>query len=249
MTPPLAARWLGLAREALERFERGSAAAVEDAARFTAERIAAGGRLHHFDTGHTAREPIARAGGLVGLHGIEVDYELRHPVPPGREGSGLLQSYVYDVEQLGATVAARANLAAGDVLWLVSNSGKEAFPVALALGAQARGCAVVAVTSVAFSDALEPRHSSKRRVHEVADRVVDTRGPVGDAALPVEALGASIGPLSGLLNVAAVWALTAALVDALLARGISPAVYRSVNLPEGFAKNAEAERRYRERGI
>jgi uncharacterized phosphosugar-binding protein len=249
VTEPLSARWLSLARGALEAFERGSLPAVEDAARFTAERIAKGGRLHHFDTGHTAREPVGRAGGLVGLHGIEVDYALHHPVPAGREGTGLLQSYVYDVEALGTTVAQRANLGAGDVLWCVSNSGKEALPVALAVGAQARGCAVVAVTSVAFSDTLAARHSSGKRLHEVADRVVDTRGPVGDAALPVEGLGTSIGPMSGLLNVAAVWALTAALVDALLARGIPPAVYRSVNLPDGFAYNAQAEKRYRERGI
>jgi uncharacterized phosphosugar-binding protein len=247
--PPLSARWLSLARGALDAFEKGSLAAVDDAARFTAERIEKGGRLHHFDTGHTAREPIGRAGGLVGLHGIEVEYALTHRVPPGREGTGLLQNYVYDVEALGTTVAQRANLAAGDVLWLVSNSGKEALPVALAVGARARGCAVVAVTSVAFSDSLAPRHSSGKRLHEVADRVVDTRGPLGDAALPVEALGTSIGPLSGLLNVAAVWALSAALVEALLARGIAPAVYRSVNLPDGFAYNAAAEARYRERGI
>ena len=228
--------------------ERGALSAVEDAARFTADRVAAGDASTTSTRATPRASPIARAGGLVGLHGVELDYALRHPVPPGREGTGLLQSYVYDVEALGDTVAA-ARTRAGDVLWLVSNSGKEALPVALAIGARARGCAVVAVTSVAFSDSLDPRHSSGKRLHEVADRVVDTRGPIGDAALPVEGLATSIGPLSGLLNVAAVWALTAALVDALLARGIAPAVYRSVNLPGGFAYNAAAEARYRERGI
>ena len=43
--------------------------------------------------------------------------------------------------------------------------------------------------------------------------------------------------------------LEAATVDALLARGVTPAVYRSVNLPDGFARNDQAERRYRERWI
>lgn len=246
---PLADRWLALATEGLAALRREAGAELASAAALTADRVAAGGRLHHFDTGHTARELVRRAGGLVGLHAIEVRFDLAHAVPAGREPLGLASAYVYDNEALGRAVAERASLAPGDVLWLTSNSGKEPFPVALALGAQARGCAVVAVTSVAFSRSVPARHSSGRRLFEVADRVIDTRGPVGDAALPVEGLGAPIGPLSGLLNVAAGWALVAATVEALLARGIAPSVYRSVNLPDGFAFNEEAERRCRERGI
>src|SRR5690606_27939462 len=60
---------------------------------------------------------------------------------------------------------------------------------------------------------------------------------------------APICPLAGQLNVAAGWALQAATVEALLARGVTPTVYKSVNLPDGVAVNAEAERRYRARGI
>jgi uncharacterized phosphosugar-binding protein len=245
----LARRWLDLARAHLDRLASAAEPEIAAAAALTADRLAAGGRLHHFDTGHTAREPVRRAGGLVGLHSIEAAWELKHPLPPGREGKGLLQDYYYDNEAMGRMAAERSHVAAGDVLWLVSNSGKEPFPVALALGAQAAGCAVVAVTCVAFSKSVEARHSSGRRLFEVADRVVDTRGPVGDAALDVPGLSTPVGPLSGLLNVAAVWALEAETIEALLARGIVPAVYRSVNLPDGFAHNLEAERRYRERGI
>ncbi len=245
----LADRFFDAAREHLERFRAASGPALPAAAELTAERVAAGGAIHHFDTGHTAREPIDRAGGFVGLHGIKVAWSLEHRLPPGREGKGLLQSYVYDVEALGSAVAARCNLARGDVLWLVSNSGKEPFPVALALGARELGCAVVAVTSVPFSRSVPARHASGKRVFEVADVVLDTMGPPGDAVVDVPELSTPICPLSGLLNVAAVWALTAATTEALLRRGIAPAVYRSVNLPDGFAHNAEAERRYRERGI
>jgi uncharacterized phosphosugar-binding protein len=237
------------ARGALDRLRREASGEVRAAAALTAERIAAGGRLHHFDTGHTAREPVRRAGGLVGLHAIEVRYDLEHPTPPGREPKGLLAGYYFDNEAMGSMVAERSHLAKGDVLWLVSNSGKEPFPVALALGARAKGCAVVAVTSVAFSKAVPPGHSTGKRLFEVADRVIDTRGPVGDAAVDVPALGTPICPLSGLLNVAAVWALEAETVEALLARGIRPAVYRSVNLPDGFDWNDRAEALYRSRGI
>jgi uncharacterized phosphosugar-binding protein len=185
----------------------------------------------------------------VGLHGIEVTYGLSHPLPPGREPKGLIADYYYDNEAMGSMVAERSHLGQGDVLWLVSNSGKEPFPVALALGAKEKGCDVVAITSVAFSRSLAARHSSGKRVFEVADVVVDTRGPVGDAAVEAPSLGTPICPLSGLLNVAALWALEAETIDALLRRGIRPAVYRSVNLPDGFAWNDRAEAEYRTRGI
>jgi len=241
--------WFREAQGALARLSREAEAEIAAAAALTAERLAGGGSLHHFDTGHTAREPVKRAGGLVALHGIEVDYRLDHPLPPGREPKGLKQSYYYDSEELGRLVAERSHLAKGDVLWLVSNSGREAFPLALALSAKAQGVSVVAVTCVAFSKAAEARHPSGKRLFEVADRVIDTRGPVGDAAVAVPRLGTPIAPLSGLLNVAAVWALTSATIDALLARGVEPSVYRSVNLPDGFAWNDRVEARYREKGI
>ncbi len=242
-------RFLTTALEHLSRLKERQADAIAKAGALSAERVAAGGRLHHFDTGHTAREPVRRAGGLVGLHSIEVSFRLDHPTPAGRRDKGLEKAYFLDNESMGRMVAERSQMEGGDVLWLVSNSGKEAFPVALALAAKEIGCAVVAVTSVRFSRAVPARHSSGRRVFEVADVVVDTDGPVGDASLPVPGLAAPFGPLSGLLNVAAVWAIEAATVEALLARGIAPAVYTSVNLPDGFAKNEEADRLYRERGI
>jgi uncharacterized phosphosugar-binding protein len=242
-------RFFDAALAAIENLRREAGKEIDAAAALTAERIAAGGRLHHFDTGHTAREPVRRAGGLVGLHAIEVTHDLQHALPPGREPKGLRQNYFYDSEELGRMVAERANLASGDVLWLVSNSGKEPFPVALALGAKERGVAVVAVTAVAFSRSLAARHPSKKRLFEVADRVIDTRGPLGDAAIEADGLGTPICPLSGLLNVAAVWALEAATVEVLLARGVRPSVYRSVNLPDGFDWNDRAEAEYRRRGI
>ena len=94
----LADRWLSIAEEHLARFHAEALGEVEAAATLTAERVAAGGAIHHLDTGHTAREPIRRAGGLVALHAIEVDYALRHDAPPGREERGLAQDYYYDNE-------------------------------------------------------------------------------------------------------------------------------------------------------
>ena len=146
------------------------------------------------------------------------------------EEQPLARGGAYDDELEGPAVAGRA-------------------PHVLDAGAQRLGVAVVGVTCVAFSKAAEARHPSHKRLFEVADRVIDTRGPVGDAAVPAPGVGTPLCPLSGLLNVAAVWALTAATVEALGARGLTPSVYRSVNLADGFAWNDAAEARYRSTGL
>ena len=59
---PLADRFFDLAQAHLATLRRDAATEVAAAATFTADRVAAGGRLHHFDTGHTAREPVRREG-------------------------------------------------------------------------------------------------------------------------------------------------------------------------------------------
>jgi uncharacterized phosphosugar-binding protein len=233
----LADRFFDAAREHLERFRSSSGPALLAAAELTAERVAAGGAIHHFDTGHTAREPIDRAGGFVGLHGIKVAWSLEHRLPPGREGKGLLQSYVYDVEALGSAGAARCNLARGDVHWRVSNSGKEPFR-SRSRSARASSVRGGRVTSVPFSRSVPARHASGKRVFEVADVVLDTMALRGrrrrrpGAPTP----SARCRPL----NIAAVWALTAATTEA------AAAGHRPGRVPQREpARRVRAQRRSR----
>ncbi|MCB9833716.1 MAG: sugar isomerase domain-containing protein [Planctomycetes bacterium] len=225
-------------------------AAIGQAAESVAERLAAGGRLHHFDTGHMKREPIRRAGGLVGLHPLELELEVRHRAPAGRSSAHTEaeQSYFYDREDLADYLIEKSNLVAGDVLVQVSNSGKEAFTVGVAAAAQARGVLVVALTSVAFSRELEARHSSGKRLFELADLVVDMKAPPGDALLELPGLATAVAPASGVMTAVTLWALMAEICARLTERGLAPAVYRSVNLPDGWAFNREQIALYESRG-
>ncbi len=220
-------------------------------AELSAVAVACGGALHHFDTGHCRYEPIRRAGGLIGLHHIEVELGVEHAVPPLREDDRTVmrQQYFYDREELAPIVLDKSNVREGDVLIQVSNSGKEPFTVGVGLEAQARGAKLVALTSVEFSMGLEPAHSSGRRLCEAADVVIDMGSPPGDAILDVEGVGTRVGPTSGVLTTVALWSLTCQIVEEMTARGINPSIYRSVNEPDGFAFNQEAEAQYRRQGI
>lgn len=244
-------RYLDRVLELVRDFRDAAGDELAAAATLAAESVAAGGALHHFDTGHMKQEPIRRAGGFLGLHHLELHLEAEHPLPPGRETtrSAIAQKYFYDREDLAPLLVEKSHLREGDVLIQVSNSGKEPFTVGVGHEARARGVKLIGLTSVEFSRTLEPRHSSGKRLFEIADAVVDMRSPPGDAILDVPGIRTPVGATSGVMTAVALWALTCEIAGALAERGIEPAIYRSVNLPDGFEFNAEMERRYRERGI
>lgn len=236
--------------EALTRFRETQSKSLRAAGELVAERVKAGGALHHFDTGHLREEPVRRAGGLFGLHHLDVRLDIHHSDPPGRARKpSLKRNYLWHLDSLAEHAFSVASIEPGDVLILVSNSGKEPFPVALALCAKQSGVALIAITSIAFSRTLEPRHRSGKRLFEIADVVIDNQSSVGDAAVDVPGLDTPICPTSGVLSAVAIWALTAEIVERCLERGVRPTIYRSVNLPDGFDFNERAEREYRERGF
>ena len=77
-------------------------------------------------------------------------------------------------------------------------------------------------------------HPSGKRLYEVADLVLDNHAPYGDAMLEVEGVDYAICPASGMGAAAIMWAIMAGLVEEMLARGLKPSVYPSVNRPDGW---------------
>jgi uncharacterized phosphosugar-binding protein len=124
------------------------------------------------------------------------------------------------------------DLRPGEVVVVVSNSGVNPVPVEVALGCQARGLRVVALTNVGQAKATAARHASGARLHEVADLVVDNRCPAGDAAVALagDGDGPRVGPLTTVVGAAVVAALAARVAELLLERGATPPVLRSQNL-------------------
>lgn len=127
----------------------------------------------------------------------------------------------------------------GDVLFVASNSGRNAYPIEMALAGKARGAQVVALTSLAHARATSSRHGSGKRLFELADHVLDNGGIYGDAALPIEGRTIAMGPTSTLIGVFLVNAILAEAVEALAARGVAIDVYQSANM-QGAENAAEA---------
>lgn len=220
-------------------------APIRSAARLCADTLSSGGAVHIFDSGHlVSHELINRAGGPVAFNRLAFGLQIDHPVKTRPAVSPLPEfsfGYIRHVFENG-------QLRAGDVLFVGSVSGKTANVVELALQGQAHGLKVIAVTALAYSSQLVSEHPSGKRLFECADLVLDNHAPYGDAMLVVEGLDYPICPASGIGAVAVMWGVVAGMVEELLARGLKPTVYPSINRPDGRALVAAVEAEAQARG-
>ncbi|MDI9471191.1 MAG: sugar isomerase domain-containing protein [Bacillota bacterium] len=200
---------------------------IESAAELIADRVAAGGLVHIYDSGHIVdSEIINRAGGLPLFRQLRFSLSVTNPVPPTRSVEPLLGGAETGI---GRLVLRRSNVGPNDTVIMGTVSGKSHDLIDLALAIKEAGIPLIAVTSPTYSSRLPSEHPSGQRLFEIADLVIDNCAPYGDAQLEVEGLANKFGPASGLNAAYLMWMLSAALIDALLARDIKPTVLGSVN--------------------
>ena len=204
--------------------------AAWDAARAAIVAALRAGRLVHVaGSGHShllALEVFYRAGGIAAAQALLDEDLMLHR---GAERSTSLER---DSGRAAAVLTA-AGLTAGDVIIVASNSGRNAYPVELALEARAAGASVIALTSLRHSRGVTSRHASGKRLFELSDIVLDNGGEPGDAGLTVPGHPAPMGPTSTLIGV---WVLNSILAEAvaqLAAEGVIIDVWQSANGASG----------------
>jgi uncharacterized phosphosugar-binding protein len=235
--PPLADSYYERANGLLARARETNAPVIARLAPLIGQSIARGGVVHTFGSGHSeliSREIIGRAGGLVCVTGI-ID-------PTG----GFIENLPGYGEALAARYDRQYRLDPGETVIVVSNSGKNASPIDVALYAKAKGLAVAALTCVAMSKATPSQHPSGRKLFEVADHVLDNCGVPGDALVEVGG-GVSAGPTSTLVGCSILNWLMLAVAEWLASGGHPLPVLRSQNSPGAIEHNRELGSRYRGR--
>lgn len=236
-------RYLDLITRQLTGLGESQKARVQAAARLIADSLAEGGVLHVFGTAHSqllAQEIFYRAGCLVPTNALTEPYF-------GLRKGGENTYWFERQEALGRVIFEAYDLRPGEVMVIISTSGRNEVPVEVALRAKERGLKVVALLSEAYCTQMEPRHSSGKRLPEIADVVLDNGAPVGDAALRIEGTPHNVGPISGVLGAALLQGLVVQVVELLVERGVEPPVWVSINVPGGPESNVRHVNRYRGR--
>jgi uncharacterized phosphosugar-binding protein len=217
------------------------AGVIGQVADIMADTAVAGGSLFVFGCSHSgllAQDIYYRAGGLMLVNLIAGPGMDLTQDPP------LLTSDMERLPGLAARILAHTALQTGDLLLVISTSGRNAVPVEMAEEARERGARVVAMTSLAYATAVTSHAPSGRRLHEVADFVLDNGAPVGDAALNVPGVEAPMGPLSSITGTFLLHALCALTALRLAERGIAAPVFLSGNLDGGREYNEAMFRRH-----
>ena len=177
-------------------------------------------------SGHShliAEEAFYRAGGIAAAQAIlEPDLMLHN----GAVRSTRLEREEGRAEQ----VIANYPVGQGDVVFVASHSGRNAYPIELALAASERGATTVAITSLSHARATTSRHRSGKLLFEVADIVIDNGGAYGDASLPIDGRTVRMGPMSTIAGVFIINTVMAEAVASLAAVGVAVDVYQSANM-------------------
>lgn len=221
---------------------------IEAAARVCAHAIAADRLAFAFGTGHggfAALEMYPRTGTVTGFRPIvETSIALMHHVL-GDMGTAQYR-FLHTREGYGKAILKSHQIVDGDALVLFSHSGINPVILDMALEFRDRGLKVVGVTSIPHSSQVDSRHSSGKRLFEVADVVIDTGVPMEDAAQHIDGLEFPVGPTSTSVAVAAAHAINSATAAELVARGHQPYIMVNTNTAGVARAHEQNDRNYAE---
>lgn len=256
---PFAATYFSRAAALLQRAREVNAETLEKLGGVIGPSVAAGGVIHTFGSGHSeivSREIVGRAGGLVCVSGI---YD---------PGGGLSENVVGYGTKLAERHDRQYGLRAGETIIVISNSGKNCSPIEVALYAKQNGLTVVGLTCVEMSRTVATVHPGDKKLHEIADYVLDNCGLPGDAIVEIDggpgdaaikaglpAVSSSVGPVKeeGLAKAGPTSTIVGAMLLNLLflevvgwlkAHGHAPPLLRSQNLPGAIEYNRELGKKY-----
>jgi uncharacterized phosphosugar-binding protein len=240
-----AERFFDAAIGLLRRVRDEDAEEIAAAGTLIADTVASGGRLFAFGAGHSslaAQDLVYRAGGLALMNLLAVPGAVGVDVVPATLGSALER-----VDGLASAVLDTSPLRSGDLLVIISLSGRNALPVEMALHARALGIKVIGVTSVAYAAETKSRHASGTYLKDHCDLVLDSRIGVGDAELTLDTVPAPFAPASTVVTTALLQAVMATAAATLAERGVQPPLLRSGNVDGGHEWNARVFREYADR--
>ncbi|MCC6613774.1 MAG: SIS domain-containing protein [Anaerolineae bacterium] len=205
--------------------------AIGQAAKIFANTIASDALVHMFATGHSRvflEEMFPRYGSFPGFHPI-VELSLTfHNQVVGANGQRQAL-FIEHLEGFAATILRNFVIAPPDSFLIFSNSGVNETIVDMAVEVKKRNLPLVAVTSVEHTTNAKPRHSSGKKLMDLADVVIDSCVPSGDAVVKIDGMDDPVGPASTIAMAAITNLIKVTVAEELVAKGVKlPVITSSV---------------------
>lgn len=244
--------YLDAVEQIIQRIRATQIETIDRAAEICTRSIAGDGLVHLFGTGHSrmmVEEMFPRHGSFPGFHTI-VELSLTfHNQVVGANGQRQAM-FLEHVEGLGQVILRNFVLSAPDSFIIFSNSGVNEVVVEVALEAKKLALPVIVVISVDHCAVSTPRHSSGQKLPDVADVIIDTCVPAGDALVNIAGLDDPVGPASTVGAAVVVNMLKCAVAEKLTHRGQPPKVLTSsyfIGVEESNKRFDDAYDEYRRR--
>lgn len=216
--------------------------ALNQAAIMLADAIEGDGRIFAWGSTHsstTMQDIYVRAGGLMVINAIFIPgLEALQASPFG------ITSKIERLEGYAEIILDYTPIRKGDVLIVVSVSGRNAIPIEMAKVAKEKGAKVIAVTGYEYTKSVTPRHPGGKNMYAYADIVLDNKAKAGDAILEAPGCPAKFCPVSGITSSAILQCLVAETIERLLSRGIIPPVFMAQNVDGGEEFNNKMLEKY-----
>jgi len=204
---------------------------IKKSAKLISDSIIQGHWVYTFGSGHSqllALEIHGRAGGL---------YPIVHIPDP-------MNGRAEKVEGFGPVLVEGLPFKKGASIFVISNSGRNPEPIEVALIAKEAEMHVIAVTSLEHSQSVSSRHSSGKKLYELADVVIDTHVPAGDASLTFEGIQEKSGALSTVIGAALLNAVIVEAIQDMLTKGNKPPILLSANIDGSDEHNQRIFEKY-----
>lgn len=230
--------------ELLKTIKKEESSSLKKAADMLFKAIQSGHHIYAFGAAHAgmvSQELFYRAGGLAIINPVVApELELTNrPV--------ITTSKMERLEGYGNVIASKLQINPNDVVIIHSVSGRNPAIIDFALSVKKAGAKIIALTNVKYSKSTSSRHSSSKRLFEVADLVIDNHGDIGDAAISYPNFSQKVGATSTLSMAAIVNSIVVETVQLCLENKVDPPIFYSANLDGGDEKNAKTFEKYKSR--
>ena len=224
-------------RKQLEKIFEGQEEEMEKAISEVFRTIKEDKIIHTFGSGHShmvGLELFIRAGGLGNVNAM-LDQDVL------TSNGALRSSKLEKLEGLADILWEEYRIEKGDIIIIISNSGRNALPVEMALRAKKEGIKIIAITSLTQTKEFASRHSSGKKLFEIADIILDNKVISGDGIMKVgnDRIGA-MSSINGMFIINTV--VTEAMIRAEKS-GIELPVYSSQNI-DSFENNDKLYKKY-----